>query len=669
MRRKKMECILVVDDSIVNLRLIEKVLQDKYKLVLVQSGAQALAYLEKEAADLVLLDLMMPEMDGFETYEKIRKLENNRGLPVIFLTADTDIESEIRGLEMGAADFIRKPFVPAVVLNRINRALRLEILTKDLEKQVQEKTVRIEQLSFEIIATIASMIEARDIYTKGHSVRVAEYSAALARALQWKEEDIQNLKYIALLHDIGKVGIPDNVLNKPGKLTDMEYNIIKNHTTIGGEILRDIKTINDVDSGARFHHERYDGMGYPMGLLGEQIPAVARIISIADAYDAMNSKRIYRDSMPPEVVRSELAAESGKKFDPVFLDTFLELFDTGKLQLPTEVRGKEKSLVDESTFLIDQIIKSIEEEAQKNEAPDYLTGLLNRKSGEKKIIQAMKEAPGCLAFIDLDNLKQTNDTMGHMAGDYALMTVGKVLSECAPNAIVARIGGDEFLLYMKDIDRNEAIEKIAEIQERFRQKKGENTYLTASSLSIGLYMTETTDTYENARQNADKALYYVKRNGKGGYIFYTEAISGVTQKFSVDLENLVADLRRRSTQKGSLSVGYREFAKIYDFVQQLKKRYGYKMQFVMLTVDSDELFHIDEKEYAMACMEKTIQTVLRTVDVSTRFGGEQFLVILMNARRSDVENIMKRIFEQFFKIYNRNLVKLSYDVSEMEDDE
>lgn len=664
-----MERILVVDDSIVNLRLIEKVLEDRYELVLVQSGAQALAYLKKERADLVLLDLMMPEMDGFETYEKIRMLEDNSGIPVIFLTADTDSESEIKGLEMGAADFIRKPFAPAVVLNRINRALRLESLTKDLEKQVQEKTVRIEQLSFEIIATIASMIEARDIYTKGHSVRVAEYSAALARALQWKEEDVQNLKYIALLHDIGKVGIPDNVLNKPGKLTDMEYNIIKNHTTIGGEILRDIKTINDVDSGARFHHERYDGMGYPMGLAGERIPAVARIIAIADAYDAMNSKRIYRDSMPPEVVRGELAAESGKKFDPVFLDMFLELMDSDRLQLPREAQGKEKSLVDESTFLIDQIIRSIEEEAQKNEAPDYLTGLLNRKSGEKKIIQAMKEAPGCLAFIDLDNLKQTNDTMGHMAGDYALMTVGRVLSECAPNAIVARIGGDEFLLYMKDTDRNEAIEKIAEIQERFRQRKGENTYLTASSLSIGLYMTETTDTYENARQNADKALYYVKRNGKGGYIFYTEAIGSVTQRFSVDLENLVADLKRRSTQKGSLSVGYREFAKIYDFVQQLKKRYGYKMQFVMLTVDSEELFHIDEKEYAMACMEKTIQSVLRTVDVSTRFGGEQFLVILMNARRSDVENIMKRIFEQFFKIYNRNLVRLSYDVSEMEDEE
>ena len=184
-------------------------------------------------------------------------------------------------------------------------------------------------------------------------------------------------------------------------------------------------------------------------------------------------------------------------------------------------------------------------------------------------------------------------------------------------------------------------------------------------------MTEPSDTYENARQNADKALYYVKRNGKGGYNFFTTDVSGVTQEFSVELENLVSDLRNQSAHSGSLNVEYREFAKIYDFVQQLKKRYGYKMQFVMLTVDSSEreMFNIDEKEYAMACMEKTIQSVLRTVDVSTRFGGEQFLIILMNAKRIDVENIMNRIFEQFFKIYNHKLVKLNYDISELEDEE
>lgn len=666
-----MESILVVDDSTVNLRLIARVLQDKYKLVLVQSGAEALAYLENDRPDLVLLDLLMPEMDGFETYEEIKKREECRGIPVIFLTADTDIENEIRGLEMGAVDFIRKPFVPEVVLNRINRALQLEQLTQELEKQVKEKTIRIEQLSFEIIATIASIIEARDSYTKGHSVRVAEYSAILARALQWKDEEIQNLKYIALLHDIGKVGIPDNVMTKPGRLTAMEYNVIKTHTTIGGEILRDIKTITGVDSGARFHHERYDGKGYPLGLSGEQIPVVARIICIADAYDAMNSERSYRERLPKEVIRRELAEGSGSSFDPVFLDRFLELLDAGKLELQTEKTEKEKTLVDESTLLIDQIIKSIEEEAHKNEAPDYLTGLLNRKSGERRIIQAMKEGPGCLAFIDLDNLKQTNDTMGHMAGDYALMTTGKVLSECGQDAVIARIGGDEFLFYMKHVDKKEAMERVEEIQKNFRQKKEQSTYLAVSSLSIGLYLTDPLDTYENARQNADKALYCVKRNGKGGYFFYTASLSGVTQKFSVDLENLVADLKSHSAHKGSLSVGYREFAKIYDFVQQLKKRYGYKMQFVMLTVDSgeNEMFNIDEKEYAMTCMEKTIQSVLRTADVSTRFGGEQFLIILMNAKRTDIENIMKRIFQQFFKLYNRKPVKLSYDVSELEDEE
>lgn len=176
-----MKCILVVDDSTTNLKFVESVLKDTYKLILVKSGEKALQYLVKNTVDLVLLDILMPEMDGFETFEKIKSLELNRDVPVVFLTADVDVDNEIKGLEMGAVDFIRKPFVPEVMLNRINRILRLEELNKNLEDKVKEKTIQVEQLSFEIISTIASMIEAKDSYTKGHSVRVAEYSALIAK--------------------------------------------------------------------------------------------------------------------------------------------------------------------------------------------------------------------------------------------------------------------------------------------------------------------------------------------------------------------------------------------------------------------------------------------------------------------------------------------------------
>lgn len=660
---------MVVDDSTINLKMVELVLKRDYELKLVQSGGEALSYLSDHVVDLVLLDIMMPEMDGFEVFEKIKMLGNNNDVSVIFLTADSDADTEIKGLELGAVDFIRKPFVPAVMLNRVERVLRLDELTKSLEEKVIEKTEQIEQLSFEIIATIASMIEAKDSYTKGHSLRVAEYSALLAASLGWEEAAVQNLKYIALLHDIGKVGVPDNVLNKPGKLTEAEYNIIKSHTTIGGEILKDIETIADVDSGAKYHHERYDGNGYPCGLCGKQIPDVARIIGIADAYDAMNSKRVYRESLSPHRIRQELINGKGTQFDPEYLEVFIRLFDEGKLVVEKVELDKSKTLTGESSALINQIMKSIEEEAQKTDAPDYLTGLLNRRSGEEKMSQAIKQAPGCLAFVDLDNLKRTNDTMGHLAGDYALMTVGEVLSEFGQNAIVARLGGDEFLYYMCDVDWNQAIERIEAIQKRFMERKEENVYLSVSSLSIGMCITNPSDDFDVILKNADKALYQVKRSGKCGYRFYEADVAGVKQKNSVDLERLVNNLKQQGSQSGSIKVEYREFAKIYDFVCQLKKRYQYRMQLIMLTVNSleKETISIDEKEYAMGCMEKTIQSVLRTVDVSTRFGGEQFLIILMNVKPEEITIITNRIFGQFFKVYDKGLVEVQYDIADLED--
>lgn len=325
-----MKKILAVDDSAMNLKLVENMIKGEYQIESVESGAAALAYLENNTVDLVLLDLLMPEMDGMETYDRLRELENGRNVPVIFLTADTEIDSEITCLKKGASDFIRKPFTPEVMRNRIRRILELDELTHNLERKVTEKTAQIEKMTFETIATISSMIEAKDSYTKGHSVRVAEYSAMIAEGAGWREQAIQNLRYIALLHDIGKVGIPDNVLNKPGKLTEEEFAIIKSHTIIGAGILKEIKSIPEIEAGAKYHHERYNGTGYPCGLAGEEIPTVARIIGIADAFDAMNSKRIYRDSLSPEVIRRELVNGKGTQFDPYFLDIFLGLFDKGK---------------------------------------------------------------------------------------------------------------------------------------------------------------------------------------------------------------------------------------------------------------------------------------------------------------------------------------------------
>lgn len=326
-----MKSILVVDDVAMNLRMVEAILKDSYKLILVKSGEQALKFLSKNDVDLILLDLMMPEMDGFETYRRIRGNGKDESVPVIFFTAEEDVEQEVEGLRLGAMDFIRKPIVPEVMIRRIERILELEDLRKHLENKVEEKTKQVKQLMFETITTVAGMIDAKDPYTKGHSVRVAEYSVKIAKELGMEEKKVNELSDIALLHDIGKVGIPDEILLKPARLTDEEYAIMKSHTSIGAKVLESLSSIRRIEYGALYHHERYDGKGYPNGLNGEEIPLYGRIISAADALDAMTSNRAYRKHLSKETVLEELKNGKGTQFDPVVTHALLSLIERNEI--------------------------------------------------------------------------------------------------------------------------------------------------------------------------------------------------------------------------------------------------------------------------------------------------------------------------------------------------
>lgn len=207
-------------------------------------------------------------------------------------------------------------------------------LNAEVERQTamaRERAGRLELMSEEMVRMLAVSIDAKDRYTNGHSFRVASYSAALARALGWSEEEVGTLWREALLHDIGKIGIPDAVLNKPGRLTDEEFAVIKSHAAIGGRILSNAHSLLEAADVARCHHERYDGRGYPAGLAGENIPLRARIVAVADAYDAMRSDRIYRKGLAPDVIRGELVRGRGTQFDPDLLDVFLRLADGGEL--------------------------------------------------------------------------------------------------------------------------------------------------------------------------------------------------------------------------------------------------------------------------------------------------------------------------------------------------
>lgn len=328
--------IMVVDDTPGNLAHAREVLEEKYKVIPVKSGEAAIAALNKVRPDLVLLDIEMPGMDGFETIRKIKSNSIYQQIPVIFLTSHTDKDNEIRGFSEGAVDFIMKPFVPEIMLVRIEAQLQYSALLHSFEKEVERKNKENNELTFQAIKAIAKTVDAKDTYTRQHSTRVAKFSREIAiRSGMFSEEEIEIIYRTALLHDIGKIGIRDDILNKKGRLDDEEFAIMKTHTTIGAKILADVTLIKDVDKGAKYHHERFDGRGYPQGLAGEDIPIVARIVGVADAYDAMTSDRAYRKHLPEDIVRGELIKGRGAQFDPVFCDIMLSIMDDG-IEFPDE---------------------------------------------------------------------------------------------------------------------------------------------------------------------------------------------------------------------------------------------------------------------------------------------------------------------------------------------
>lgn len=324
-----MKHILIVDDNKTNLVVAKQELSAEYQITPVISGAQALQFLEKKHTDLILLDINMPEMDGREIMRRIRANEAWSKIPIIFLTADASPETEAQCLSDGADDYVSKPFVPLVMKSRISRILELHDLRNDLESKLEEKTKQVELITLNSIMAIAKTIEAKDTYLSGHSDRVSYCCVEIAKRLGWDEEKIRDLNYMALMHDIGKIGVPDAILNKPMPLEDEDYEILKQHTTVGGDILKNIRTIRHLYYGALYHHERYDGKGYPTGLAGEDIPIEARIIAVADSYDAMTSNRAYRDRLPDEVVLQEIVKGRGTQFDPHLTDLFIEMLKEG----------------------------------------------------------------------------------------------------------------------------------------------------------------------------------------------------------------------------------------------------------------------------------------------------------------------------------------------------
>lgn len=326
--------ILVVEDDKESRLEAEKILQKQFTVSLAENAEEALEIIKKRIPDVLLLEADMPVVNGFEFMKLLQANVDMSSVPVIFLTTDYNQSVEVKGFEAGAQDFIRRPFVAEIMIQRVSRVLELSRLQKHLQdevflqtKRAEERRKQVERLSNQIINALAESIDAKDSYTNGHSMRVAQYSVKIAERAGKSKEEQERIHYMGLLHDIGKIGIPDSIITKNSSLSDKEYYVTRKHPEIGAEILANISEIPDLGIGARWHHERYDGTGYPDGLKGEEIPEEARIIAVADAYDAMASKRSYRDVLPQQVVYGEIKKGKGTQFDPVFADIMLVLME------------------------------------------------------------------------------------------------------------------------------------------------------------------------------------------------------------------------------------------------------------------------------------------------------------------------------------------------------
>lgn len=456
-------------------------------------------------------------------------------------------------------------------------------------------------------------------------------------------------------------GIPDIILNKPSRLTSEEYAVIKEHTVIGAEILKNVSIINHVTEVARSHHERYDGHGYPDGLKGEEIPIHARIVAVADSYDAMNSRRIYRNSLPKETIYEEIRKNRGTQFDPEIADIFLRLMDENRLTITdTYLEIDDEPALPGMEFEISNFISNVMntmKSQEESENFDLLTGLPMRNTGQKMIARLMQEHNGCLIFMDMDNLKKINDIYGHKAGDRALKALGTLLSEHIGNSVGCRFGGDEFLLFVPDAGKNEISELMETLFSRFDSEKKKDFEIRVASISAGLCMCTKGDSFDECSSKADKALYYVKQNGKHNFFFYQQMGNTVFPVSSVakDLSLVAKVLRNSGNYSGALNLNYREFSKIYEYINQLGERHKYHCFLVMVTMETapDSMMYIENIEQALEYMEEAIRHKIRKIDVCTRYSAMQYLIILFEPDESQIPKVMDRIFIQYYKLYDK----------------